>query len=113
LSASHSLSLGSTADSGSGGGGSAGELSESLLLLGVAEELDSLDSLGSLVGLADVHNGGSGVALGVGLSLGDSVLAGLLQGNGESSSEILLSLVLTHRHANLVVHLGSAVETVE
>ena len=46
------------------------------------------------------------------LSLSDAILLGALGGQGESSSEILCSLVLTNGDADLVGHLGGVEATI-
>lgn len=101
---------------GGGSAGGAGELhesSEGLLLVGIADESLLLDDLGGVVNVAsDVLHAGGGVALGLGLSLADAVLGGVLQSHGESSLEILFSLILAHADSNGIAHLASVEHTV-
>ena len=105
---SNANSLGGVLGGGSRGTGKSTELLEASLLLSGGDGSLGLESLGSAVGVtADIHGGDSGVALGVLLVLLDAVLGGVLQSHGESSSEILLSLLHSHGDAHSVGHLAS------
>ena len=99
-------------NSRSGGGSGSAELSESSVLVLIAEEEAALDSLGGLGGLTDVNGGGGGVALRAGLSLGNSVLCLVLQIQCESSSEIRFGAVLAHGDADGVGSLAGVVATI-
>ena len=104
------LSLGSNATSGLG---ELEKFSEGLLPLVVADESLLLDDLGGVMNVTSkVLRGNGGVALGSGHSLGDTVLLLVLDGHGESSLEILCSLVLSHGDANGVAQLAGVLHAV-
>ena len=107
-----SLSLGLGSDAASG----FSELeksSESLFLVGVAEESLLLDDLGGVVNIASkVLLRDGGVALRFGLSFADAVLGLMLRSHGESSLEILCSLILFHGDSNGIAHLTGIVHAV-